>query len=153
VSRRAARPPVSALALLQQEVNDLFLRLSALDRSERLPGSEWSPVADVFESKDRLVVVVEVPGLPPDSLRVVHREGELVVSGERRARRVGPGSSFLCLERPHGRFERRIPIDLPVDVGRAGATLAGGLLTVTLPRLRERRGRETVIPIERETAE
>jgi HSP20 family protein len=153
VTRRAVRPPVSALALLQQEVNDLFLRLSTLDRSERLPGSEWSPTADVFESKDRLVVVVEVPGLPPESLRVVFRDGELVLSGERRARRVGPGSSFLCVERPHGRFERRIPIDLSVDVGRARATLACGLLTVTLPRLRERRGRETVIPIERETTE
>jgi HSP20 family protein len=153
VTRRAARPPVSALALLQQEVNDLFLRLSALDRTERLPGNEWSPVADVFESKDRLVVVIEVPGLPPESLRVVFRDGELVLSGERRARRVGPGASFLCLERPHGRFERRIPIDLPVDVARARATLARGLLAVSLPRLRERRGRETVIPIERETAE
>ena len=153
MTRRAARPPVSALALLQQEVNDLFHRLSALDRSEHLRGSEWSPTVDVFESKDRLVVVIEVPGLPPESLRVVFRDGELVLSGERRARRVGPGASFLCLERPHGRFERRIPIDLPVDVARAQATLANGLLVVTLPRLRERRGRETAIPIERETTE
>jgi HSP20 family protein len=153
VTRRAAQPPVSALALLQQEVNDLFQRLSTLDRSEHLPGSEWSPTVDVFESKDRLVVVIEVPGLPPESLRVVFRDGELVLSGERRARRLGPGSSFLCLERPHGRFERRIPIDLPVDVARARATLASGLLAVSLPRLRERRGRETVIPIERETTE
>ncbi len=153
MTRRAAQPPVSALALLQQEVNDLFHRLSAIDRSEHLPGSEWSPSADVFESKDRLVVVIEAPGLPPESLRVVFRDGELVLSGERRPRRVGPGASFLCLERPHGRFERRIPIDLPVDVARARATLANGLLAVTLPRLRERRGRETAIPIERETTE
>ena len=153
MTRRATQAPVSALALLQQEVNDLFHRLSALDRSEHLRASEWSPTVDVFESKDRLVVVVEVPGLPPESLRVVFRDGELVLTGERRPRRAGPGASFLCLERPHGRFERRIPIDLPVDVGRARATLAGGLLAVTLPRLRERRGRETSIPIERETTE
>ena len=121
--------------------------------SSRPPGTEWSPSADVFESKDRLVVVIEAPGLPPESLRVVFRDGELVLSGERRPRRVGPGASFLCLERPNGRFERRIPIDLPVDVARARATLASGLLAVTLPRLRERRGRETAIPIERETTE
>ena len=30
---RAARPPMSALAMLQQEVNELFQRLSILDRS------------------------------------------------------------------------------------------------------------------------
>jgi HSP20 family protein len=150
VTRRTARPPVSALALLQQEVNDLFRRLSVLDRSDRLPATDWSPAVDVFELRDCLVIVTEVPGLSPDSLRVVFRERELVLSGERRARRTGAGSTFLCLERPHGRFERSIPIELPVDVAHARATLAGGILTVTLPRLRERRGHETVVPIERE---
>jgi len=150
VTRRAPRPPISALALLQQEMGELVHRLSVLDRADRLPGSEWSPGVDVFEARERLVVVVEVPGLTPDSLRVVFRERELVLSGERRVRRTGPGSSFLCLERPHGRFERAIPIEAPVDVARATATLRGGLLTVSLPRLRERRGRETVVPIERE---
>ncbi len=153
MTRRPPRPPVSALALLQQEMGDLVHRLSVIERSDRLPGSEWSPAIDVFEFRDRLVAVIEVPGLPPESLRVVFRDRDLVLSGERRARRTGAGASFLCLERPHGRFERTIPLDVPVDVARARATLAGGLLTVTLPRLRERRGRETDVPIEREPRE
>ena len=150
---RAARPPLSALTVLQQEVNELFQRLSILDRSDRLPGSEWSPAVDVFELRDRLVVIVEVPGLAPESLRVSFRDRGLVLSGDRRAPRVGPGATFHCLERPHGKFARTIPLDLPVDVAAARATLAGGVITVNLPRLRERRGRETVIPIEREPAE
>jgi HSP20 family protein len=153
VTRRPARSPVSALAILQQEVNELFHRLSILDRSDRPPGTEWSPAVDVFESRDHLVVVIEVPGLPPESLRVVFRERELVLAGERRARRTGAGSTFLCLERSHGRFERAIPLDVPVDPARARATLAGGILTVSLPLLRERRGRETAVPIEREPPE
>jgi len=150
---RAARPPVSALALLHQEVNELFQRLSILDRADRMPGSEWSPAVDVFEQRDRLVVVVEVPGLAPESLKVAFRDRALVLSGERRTPKVGAGSSFHCLERPRGRFERKIPLDVPVDVASARAALEGGVLTVTLPRLRERRGRETVIPIEREPTE
>ena len=153
MTRRPSRPSFSALALLQQEMGDLVHRLSVLDRSDRLPGSEWSPAIDVFEFRDRLVVVVEAPGLPPESLRVVFRDRDLVLSGERRARRTGAGATYLCLERPHGRFERTIPLDAPLDVARARAFLASGLLTVNLPRLRERRGRETVVPIEREPRE
>ena len=153
MTRRPPRPPISALALLQQEMGDLVHRLSVFEHSDRLPVSEWSPAIDVFEFRERLVVVIEVPGLPPESLRVVFRGHDLVLSGERRARRAGVGATFLCLERPHGRFERTIPLDVPVDVPRARAALAGGLLTVTLPRLRERRGRETVVPIEREPRE
>jgi HSP20 family protein len=150
MTRRTARTQVSALSVLHQEMSALFHRLAVLDRSDRLPGTEWSPPVDVYEARDRLVVVVEVPGLPPEALRVACRERTLVVTGERRTRRAAAEASFLCLERPQGRFERRIPLNVPVDVAQARATLGGGLLTVTLPRLRERRGRETVFPIERE---
>jgi HSP20 family protein len=143
---------VSPLSVLHQEMSALFQRLAVIDRSEQLPGTEWSPPVDVFEARDRLVVIVEVPGLPPEAIRVSCRERTLVVTGERRARRAAAGACFVCLERPHGRFERKISLDVPVDVAQARATLGGGLLTVTLPRLRERRGRETVIAIEREPA-
>jgi HSP20 family protein len=150
VSRRAPRPPVSAVAILQQELNELFGRLSAIDDADRVPPGEWCPAADVYESREGLVIVIEVPGLAPDSLRVALRSRHLVVTGERRPR---PHGSFLCLERPHGRFERSIKLEGPVDVSQARAALAGGLLTVTLPRRRERRGQEIVIPIEREHPE
>ena len=150
MTRRSSRPPASALALLQQEVSALFQRITLLDRSEHLPGSEWCPPVDVYEARGRLVVIVEVPGLGPESLKVAFRDHSLVVAGSRRTRRPGSGVSFQCLERPDGRFERVLPLDMPVDAVKARATLEGGLLTVTLPRLSERRGRETVIPIEKE---
>lgn len=145
--------PVSALGMLQQEVGELFRRLALAERVEPPPGGEWCPPVDVFESGQRLLVVVEVPGLAAESLRVVFRDRALVVSGERHARRDAGAVSFLCLERPTGRFERTIPLEGPLDVRHARATLGRGLLTVTVPRLRERRGQETEVEIEREPGE
>ena len=152
MSHKADRVPISAVALLRQEVNELFERMSAFDRSERLPAGEWYPAVDVFESRDRLVIVAEVPGLALESLRVFFRGGALVLRGERHVRKPGADASYLCFERPHGRFERTIPLEAPLDIARARATLGAGLLTVTVPRLRERRGSETPITIEREPA-
>lgn len=148
-TRKAPRPSLTAMSLLQREINQLFARLAEFDRVERGASGEWAPSVDVYESRDRLVVVAEVPGLTAESLRVVCREREIVISGERRERRTAAGTAaYLCIERPHGRFTRTIPLDVAVDVRQAQARLAGGLLTVTLPRLKDRRGRETVIPIE-----
>ncbi|MCU0242999.1 MAG: Hsp20/alpha crystallin family protein, partial [Vicinamibacteria bacterium] len=56
---------------------------------------------------------------------------------------------FLCLERPHGRFCRTLPLDIPIDVHNAAAQLKDGLLTITIPRLVERRNCEISIPIRR----
>jgi len=153
MTRRPARPPTSALALLQHEVNQLFQRLTLLDRSEHLPGGEWCPPVDIYETRGCLVVVMEVPGLAPESLKVAFRDHSLVIAGRRRTPRPGAGVSFQCLERPDGRFQRVLPLDMPIDVAGARARLERGLLSVTLPRLRERRGRETVISIDREPDE
>ena len=138
------------LMLLQQEMNRLFERLATVGRPERAAGGEWVPSVDVYECDGCLRVVVEVPGLQPDSLRVTYREGELTIAGERRDRRPQGVTSFLCMERPHGRFSRTISVELSLDVRQAEARLAGGVLTVVLPRVKDRRGRETVIDVVRE---
>jgi len=141
------------LALLHQELSQLIGRLVEFDRADRAGVGEWLPSVDVFDCRGTLTIVVEVPGLSADSLRVVCRDGQIVVSGERRERRPHGVPGYLCMERPHGRFTRTILLDAPVDVPRAEARLADGLLTITLPRLKDRRGREAVILVTREDGE
>lgn len=147
--RRVMREPVSDLALLQREINRLFERLSEFDRDGRRPGVEWTPATDVFDCKGSLVILLEVPGLLPESISVSVREGVLVVSGERRERRPAGVAAFHCMERPVGRFRREIPLDRALDVKNAQAQLEAGLLRVTIPRVKDRRGREAVIPVQR----
>jgi len=149
--RRAPRPSLTEIALLQREINQLFERLSELDTTSQPAAGEWFPSVDVYECAGTVMVVVEVPGLPPDALKVAFRDRQLVVSGERRERRPAAGTAaFLCMERPSGRFTRTIPLDLALDVHRAEARLSGGLLTVLIPRLKDRRGRERVVQVVRE---
>ena len=153
VIRRPARTAHLDLALLQREVHQLLERLSDMDRSDP-PDGEWMPSVDVYECRGKLTIVAEVPGLSPDSLRVTFRDRHLVITGERREKRpAGAGASFLCMERPQGRFTRLVALDVPVDVRSAEARLAGGLLTVTVLPLKDRRGRATVIVVQREGEE
>jgi len=144
IPRRPTREAFE-LAALQREIGQLFGRLSALEVEGSV--AEWMPAVDIYESRGRVVIVVEVPGLPPEALRVVWREGRLVVAGERRERHPAGAEGFLCMERPHGRFARSIEVGLAVDLQQAEARLAGGLLTISLPRLKDRRGNERVIPV------
>jgi HSP20 family protein len=153
VIRRPARTSQLDLAVLQREVQQLLDRLADLDRADPPSDGEWAPSVDVFESRGKLTIVAEVPGLGPESLRVTFRDRHLVLTGERRERRPaagGGGASFLCMERPQGRFTRVVVLDMPVDVREAEARLSGGLLTVTVPRLKDRRGRVTVVTVQRE---
>jgi HSP20 family protein len=150
VIRRPARTTNLDLAVLQREVNMLLERLADFDRSSSGDG-EWIPGVDVYESRGKLVIAAEVPGIPADSLRVSFRDRHLVIAGERRERRPAASTaSFHCMERPQGRFTRIILIDVAVDIQLAEAHAGGGVLTVTIPRVKDRRGREIIIPVQRE---
>jgi HSP20 family protein len=148
--RKPGRGVHAELALLQRELNDLVGRLVDVEEPTRQRVGDWLPPVDVFDCRGKLNVVVEVPGLSPESLRVSCRGGKLVISGERRERRPPGGAGFLCLERAQGRFTRAIDLDLAVDLSGADAKLRDGLLIIAIPRLKDRRGRETVIPVEAE---
>jgi HSP20 family protein len=151
VIRRPARTVRLDLAMLQREVQQLLERLTDVDRADPPSDGEWMPSVDVYEFRGKLTIVAEVPGLNADSLRVSFRDRHLVITGERREKRpAGAGASFLCMERPQGRFTRLVALDVPVDVRSAEARLSGGLLTVTVPPLKDRRGRATVIVVQRE---
>ena len=149
LSRRPPRAEPTDLAVLQQELNQLFERLSEFDRADHPAEGEWIPSVDIYECRGSLMVVVEVPGLPPEALRVAHADGRLIIAGERRDRKP-PGVAFLCMERPQGRFTRSILLDEAVDIRQAEAQVEGGLLTITIPRVKDRRGTETVIPVRRD---
>ena len=80
------------------------------------------------------------------------RDRQLTIAGERREKRPAAMAGYLCLERPQGRFTRTVLLDVPVDIRQAEARVANGILTVSVPTVKDRRGRETVIPVQREEA-
>jgi HSP20 family protein len=154
VSKRAPRAAVTDLASLQREIDQLLGRLGQIDRGEPTTAGEWSPSTDVFECRGSIVVVLEVPGLTPDNLKIAYKNHRLLISGERRERRpTSSGTAFLCMERSQGRFLRTIALDQAVDISKAEARMESGVLTIIVPRLKDRRGRETIIPIRWESEE
>ena len=154
LTKRAPRAALTDLAFLQREIDQLVSRLAQHDGGEAPTAGEWLPSTDIFECRGNLVVTVEVPGLTPESLRVTYRNHRLIVGGERKERKPAAGQPvFLCMERPQGRFVRTIPLDQALDIQRAEARLEAGVLTITIPRLKDRRGRETNISIQWEEGE
>lgn len=93
----------------------------------------FRPQVDCIRSEDppELQVVVELPGVDPMSIQVVAADHVLVVAGERRRPEVS--GRYQQLEIEYGPFQRRIPLDEPVDPTAATARYEQGMLTIALP--------------------
>jgi HSP20 family protein len=93
----------------------------------------FRPQVDCIRSDDppALHVVVELPGVEPAELQVIAADRILVVAGVRR--RPPLRGRYQQMEIGYGPFQRRIPLDEPVDAGAATARYEHGMLTVVLP--------------------
>ena len=117
----------------------------APDRAE----VDYRPPIDVVETADVIDVIADLPGIGASSVRVVVTGGTLVIAGRKSAPVCQHASAtFHLAERSFGRFAYAIRVAVAIDAGRATATLKGGELHVTLPRIEERRGHEREITIQ-----
>jgi HSP20 family protein len=137
------------LERLRARVGRLFAMLeeaAAEAVSPRVPGA-WLPPADVCESEEVVTVRVELPGVRADQVEVALTNTHLKVSGRKRKGAPRGAATHLCLERSYGQFARTIPLRWPVRAAEVTAELRDGLLTILLPKLRERRGGEFKVEV------
>jgi HSP20 family protein len=111
--------------------------------------AECRPAIDVLETVATFEVVVDVPGIPADALRVAIRRNAVLVVGVKLPPTSATSVRFHLAERSYGRFARVIRLSGAGDMSQARATARGGQLRVVVPRRDDRRGRAWAIPVER----
>jgi HSP20 family protein len=119
---------------LHDEIEELFADLWQVPR---FAGTRrgFRPNVDSFHAEDsnELTVVVEVPGVDPESLNLVVGERMLVIEGERRRPKVVGYVSYQQMEIEYGPFQRQVRLPKNVDPQRAHARYENGMVTITLP--------------------
>jgi HSP20 family protein len=133
---------------LAEDVRALFDDLAAsLTHEQRAYSGECHPVLDVYETDASVEVVIDLSGVAAEAIRVLFRDGVVLVAGEKAPVPTSPDHTFHLVEREFGRFARAVRVSGSFDVARARATLRDGELTVLLPKMAERRGQRHPIPV------
>ena len=128
---------------------ELFSLLKNRFYKEAGPGV-WNPNIDLCLKPDRVVVEVEVPGVEMKDLQVSVLDNTLKIQGIKPEPQVKEGLlRYLCVERSYGKFYREIPLSCVVEVPETQAELRNGVLTITLPRRKNRRGREFSVTVKK----
>jgi HSP20 family protein len=101
-----------------------------------LPGwraEPWLPAADLKRSGNDLVLTLDVPGLSAADIDVEVHGQTLVVTGERRHEATTEHGGWFARERAYGGFTRAFALPADVDEEAIEASLADGVLTVSVP--------------------
>jgi HSP20 family molecular chaperone IbpA len=108
------------------------------------PGAYFQPAVDIFETRDELVVVADMPGVPCDGVDV-HVEGhELAIEGKVKAEEY-QGLRPVHVEYGVGGFYRRFTLGEAIDRSGIRAQLKNGVLILRLPKAEQARARKITV--------
>jgi HSP20 family protein len=94
------------------------------------------PAADVYETDEEVIVLVEMAGIPGAELTVEIEGRVLHLRGERRPLPGRPNMTYSQIEIAHGPFRRELTLPAEVDAEAAAANYRDGILEVILPKAR-----------------
>lgn len=96
----------------------------------------WRPLADIYESAERMTVKIELAGMKEEDIEVILYEDALVVSGERQDDNSDERNlSYHEAQIRYGPFRVEVFISSPIDRKAVQARYEDGFLWVDLPKL------------------
>jgi HSP20 family protein len=107
----------------------------------------WIPAVEVSETNEAVVLTAELPGLDEQQFKISIENNVLTISGEKEQETTDapPTKAYYVTERYYGAFQRSFSLPRTVDVEHVKAVFEKGILTISLPKLPQAKGREITI--------
>ena len=120
---------------LRRDMERLFSRYRSDFGIGMLPWeSDAGPFFDLSETKDRLVLRVDLPGVDPKDLEISVSGDRLTLKGKRQEETVNDTGRYHTVERRFGSFSRTLNLPCKVKMDDIRATLKDGRLEIVMPK-------------------
>lgn len=137
--------PYREVVALQNRMNSLFQNMSSDE--DPVTASSFVPAVDIYEDNEKVVLKLEVPGIPEKDLDIRVENHTLTVKGERKFEKEEKEQNFHRIERKFGSFYRAFTLPSTVDVENVGASYEAGVLKLELKKKPEAQPKQIKINV------
>ncbi len=142
------RPHLSDVAVLQNRLNSIFSDFARPEPSEtNLAAGNFVPAVDVYEDEQKLLLKLEVPGIPLEDLDIRMENQILTVKGERKFQAEEKEENFHRIERRFGTFVRSFTLPQTVDTNSVAARSENGVLSIQFSKKEAAKPRQVKIEV------
>lgn len=108
----------------------------AAKEEKTVPGRYFVPAADIYETDDALTVLLEMPGVERKEISISLKDNTLSVEGKIDFSKY-QGMEPVYTEYLVGNYTRSFNLSQRIDQSGIEAQLQDGVLTLTLPKVKE----------------
>jgi HSP20 family protein len=132
---------------IRRRMERTWQRMLGPPGSPRFAPPVIEPPADIYETAESVIVVVEIAGIKDEDVEISVEGNILTIRGQREDRQRHPRRLYTRMEIPCGPFERILSLPAEVDADKATATYDDGFLEIVLPKVKQKVNRHVHITI------
>lgn len=126
----------SELESVRRRMESTWQQMLGPPGSPRFRPPVIEPPADVYETAESVVVLVEIAGIDDQDVEISVEGNILTIRGQREDRQRHPRRLYTQMEINCGPFERVLNLPAEVDAGKASVTYDDGFLEIVLPKVK-----------------
>ncbi|MGA2958865.1 MAG: Hsp20/alpha crystallin family protein [Thermodesulfobacteriota bacterium] len=141
--------PFREMSSLQERMNRLmsdFRTRSPFGEEEMAQGS-WIPAVDIYETKESIVLNVELPGVTKEDIALEVKDSTLTIKGEKKLEKNVTEENFHRMERSYGSFTRAFTLPSTVQQDKVKAKFRDGILEIMLPKAEEAKPKQIKVDV------
>ena len=114
---------------------------------EEYESAVWMPLTDIKETKDNYKLMLDIPGVEKQDVKISFSNGELQVSGERKEEKEDKNEKYHRVERSFGKYYRSFKLPDKIQQDKISAEFNNGSLRISIPKAEEVKPKEIEIKV------
>jgi HSP20 family protein len=115
----------------EDTVEDMFRSMGPMfSLGER----SWKPQMDVYETEEKIIILVELAGVQKDDLEIEVNSKAIRIAGGRVVNPGVEGCKYRLAEIQYGKFERIVVLPAYIDTEKVDASFKDGFLKISLTK-------------------
>ena len=127
---------------------ELLIRDALGNTALQREAPEQTPTVDILETSEDIRLEVELPGVKKKDIHAYITRDTVIVEAVKKDERLTGLNSYHHLERFFGKFHRIIEIPAICNTQEVKAKYKNGVLSICIPKIKERRGKRMRVEIE-----
>ena len=141
--------PFREMSSLQERMNRLmsdFRTRSSWSEEEMAQGA-WVPSVDIYETKESIVLNVELPGVSKEDMSLEVKDNTLTIKGEKKLEKDVKEENYHRMERTYGSFMRMFTLPNTVQQEKVKAKFRDGVLEIMIPKAEEAKPKQIKVDV------
>ena len=95
---------------------------------------EWTPNADISEDENEYIIMMDLPGIEKNEIKVNYQDKRITITGERKKEEKVEEKDIIRRERFEGSFYRSFTLADGVNEDKIHASFKDGVLKLVVPK-------------------